>query len=448
MRGLRSEPARREGFTLIELMIALGVSMMLATAVLALFVGQSRALRHSQQTMETQDNVRVAMEMLARDLRNVGFFIPPAAALRVENDCGNSAGVDFDTGTNQFTVPGATGSAIATDGDIQGSNQPDGCPNGSDRIAVVYRPRLDFVQGSAPNPGQSHILNLPCPNLDCTVPFVLGGISGTTCGTTIESDPMLVCHRNDPLSCQWVTVQPRPGASGCAACTGRPTCQVFLREHPGGNPFTTPARWGSIGGQDNATFNSILHRTYQLRDVDGDGSTELAYSDDVGSLLTAGAAQDATWIPIANYIDDFQVAVAFSDAPTTFRNDVNVWNLGANCTAGANDVCLSSTTALPVAVRVTLVARTARKLFNENGQIIQGYRPAVEDNAPAPVPYNPLAAVPGGFAHCFGTEDCGCGGTTQTHYAGCTGNGNAEGFRRRIVTRTISLRNIGLSAGN
>jgi type IV pilus assembly protein PilW len=61
------------GMTLIELMIAAAVGLGVIGAALSMLVMSQKATTVNEQVVETQQNVRVAMEMLARDLRLASY---------------------------------------------------------------------------------------------------------------------------------------------------------------------------------------------------------------------------------------------------------------------------------------------------------------------------------------------------------------------------------------
>ena len=61
------------GMTLIELMIAAAVGLGVIGAALSMLVMSQKATTVNEQVVETQQNVRVAMEMLARDMRLASY---------------------------------------------------------------------------------------------------------------------------------------------------------------------------------------------------------------------------------------------------------------------------------------------------------------------------------------------------------------------------------------
>jgi prepilin-type N-terminal cleavage/methylation domain-containing protein len=64
---------RQTGLTLIELLVALSISSILIAAAYRTFTSQHKIYEVQNQVMEMQQNVRVAMDILARDIRMTGF---------------------------------------------------------------------------------------------------------------------------------------------------------------------------------------------------------------------------------------------------------------------------------------------------------------------------------------------------------------------------------------
>lgn len=61
------------GFTLVELMITLAISGIIIAAVYSAYISQQRVYLAQEQVAEMQQNARVAMDMLTRDIRSAGF---------------------------------------------------------------------------------------------------------------------------------------------------------------------------------------------------------------------------------------------------------------------------------------------------------------------------------------------------------------------------------------
>ncbi|MCF8126437.1 MAG: prepilin-type N-terminal cleavage/methylation domain-containing protein [Desulfotignum sp.] len=62
-----------QGFTLIEIMVALLISSVLATAIYSFFITQHHAYTVQDQVIEMEQNARAAMDMIRRELRMAGY---------------------------------------------------------------------------------------------------------------------------------------------------------------------------------------------------------------------------------------------------------------------------------------------------------------------------------------------------------------------------------------
>jgi prepilin-type N-terminal cleavage/methylation domain-containing protein len=72
---------RRAGFSLVELMIAVGILVVVVTAVMQSFVVQNKAYTVTDQVIEAQQSLRAVAWLLERDARMTGFLVPEAAAV-------------------------------------------------------------------------------------------------------------------------------------------------------------------------------------------------------------------------------------------------------------------------------------------------------------------------------------------------------------------------------
>jgi prepilin-type N-terminal cleavage/methylation domain-containing protein len=69
-----------QGFSLVELMIALGILGVVVAAVMQTFVAQNHAYTVVDQTTEAQQNMRAVASLLEHDVRATGFLVPEGAA--------------------------------------------------------------------------------------------------------------------------------------------------------------------------------------------------------------------------------------------------------------------------------------------------------------------------------------------------------------------------------
>jgi len=69
------------GFTLIELMIALVIFAVISLAAFSVLSSSQRTAVMNDQTVQVQRNVRLAMDLIARDIRMTGYGNPAAGSL-------------------------------------------------------------------------------------------------------------------------------------------------------------------------------------------------------------------------------------------------------------------------------------------------------------------------------------------------------------------------------
>ncbi len=72
----------QKGFTLTELLVAMGLSLMVLSAVYGVYRVQAHTVRAQEFKMEAQEDARAALDMMTREIRNAGFFptLTPCAA--------------------------------------------------------------------------------------------------------------------------------------------------------------------------------------------------------------------------------------------------------------------------------------------------------------------------------------------------------------------------------
>lgn len=94
MRKDRSQQWQVEkGFTLIEIMVGLLIAAIVVAAGFVVLTTTEKSTRANDQTVETQQNARIAMEILSKDIKLAGFGMlpPPAPAVAGPLAGGNCA---------------------------------------------------------------------------------------------------------------------------------------------------------------------------------------------------------------------------------------------------------------------------------------------------------------------------------------------------------------------
>jgi type IV pilus assembly protein PilW len=62
-----------EGFTLVELMVSMGIGMVILAAVTTTFMSQTRIYNAQEQINEMQQNARGALDIISRELKMAGY---------------------------------------------------------------------------------------------------------------------------------------------------------------------------------------------------------------------------------------------------------------------------------------------------------------------------------------------------------------------------------------
>jgi len=70
---LRSAGAGRDGFTLIELIIAMALGLIVLGAMYSVFTIQNKHFSSQEQIVEMQQNARMAIEIISREIRMAGY---------------------------------------------------------------------------------------------------------------------------------------------------------------------------------------------------------------------------------------------------------------------------------------------------------------------------------------------------------------------------------------
>lgn len=213
----------QQGVTLVELMVGAVVATTVIAAGFAVLSSSDKALTTNEQTVETQQNVRVVMEFLFRDIRQAGFGMNgpvgncPTAIVPADN---NTAGPDRGPDRISLVVPVGNPVGTATD--------PPWILNSDTTIgfSLLALPSALAVTNMASEAGGS----LTAPNATISI----GGTITTTvtatgsANLTVAAVPAPVAlKRNTPIYLlQCITYQIIPPPDPTGLCAGRSPCLV------------------------------------------------------------------------------------------------------------------------------------------------------------------------------------------------------------------------------
>lgn len=123
--------SRQQGFTLLELFVALSIGLFLFAGVMSVFVGLRTTSAETSSYGEMQENGRFAISLLTDDLMRVGFWGELSGDLN-QSVLQNIGDVSMTSdcvgeGINNGTFPGATGHFRVIWGDTVTNKQLFGC---------------------------------------------------------------------------------------------------------------------------------------------------------------------------------------------------------------------------------------------------------------------------------------------------------------------------------
>lgn len=361
-RGRHSDMSQA-GFTLLELLVGITIAVIVTAAAFTALTSSSKATRVNDQTAQTQQNARVAMELLSHDIKMAGYgMVGPV---------------------------GNCGTAI-----VPSDNNSGGGDAGPDSISMVVPTTISALSnnlvapfGAASNP----VKLVSAAGFSTGFVISIGGVTSASVSAIATNDltlssvvgaPAVFLTSTPVYLLQCVTYQViRPSDANAAICGGNSPCLA--------RGTAVPLLAGKID------CNGVGGSNVCMSVADGIEDLQLAYACDGCNTLVNGGVRDRV-------IDDQGVTNNAFDAGD-FVSDSN-WALAPMT---------------PDAIRLVLVSIVARETGNEQG-FGEGNVSMVNSSGPVIVQdHNP---------------------SSDTGYALAT----YQRFRRRLVTRTVEVRNIGL----
>jgi len=100
------------GFSLVELMVAMTITLIVSAAIYGLLTSGSNAFRREPELADRQQNIRVAMDLVARDVFNAGAGLPAFSQVFTLSDPAG-VGCTGAQGLNGCGAMGTLGAAAA-----------------------------------------------------------------------------------------------------------------------------------------------------------------------------------------------------------------------------------------------------------------------------------------------------------------------------------------------
>jgi prepilin-type N-terminal cleavage/methylation domain-containing protein len=349
---------RERGFSMVELMVAMVVTLVVSGAIFGLLSAGGNAFRREPEVADRQQNIRIAMDSIARDIENAGSGMPLVSQVFTHTDTPGTApgatgsGSPYLNGQGQQGVLGAAGQALR--GSPPAGTLADGSDNTdvleiliADAACPVYRTCLPVApDGSAAAAATRELI----PSGGC----LLSPASLNTRGLVLLTDNRLF------------TIQPaqlNAAGGGCGSASngnGSLTLQAALAEWPtAGGAALTPA-----SGVTALLYQARIVR-YAIATEVGDTTpslwrTDTGRYDSSGNAAAAPALGTGNWQLVARGIEDLQLE---------YMNGGGLWsnNPGVVAACAASGCTAADYGNVVRRVRITLSARTsAQQLQGES----------------------------------------------------------------------------------
>ncbi|MBI5902338.1 MAG: prepilin-type N-terminal cleavage/methylation domain-containing protein [Deltaproteobacteria bacterium] len=169
------QPMRKKGgFTLVELLIAMGMLAVVTAAIFALYNTQHRVTTIEEDVVDVQQNIRIALDAVARDMMSSGMGVAGGTnPISVVSDNGGLGGTDMVT-INTASLSGVMGriDADVTANVVAGTNI-------TFTVASASQANL-FTAGDV-----VRILNIPDKNQPLDTTFTVAAVDNTVPSVTL-----------------------------------------------------------------------------------------------------------------------------------------------------------------------------------------------------------------------------------------------------------------------
>ncbi len=322
----RRQAGPQSGFSLIELMVALTVTLVVSGAIYGLLSGGQSAFRREPELTDRQQNARVALNLIMRDIANAGSGMPKFIQTFSQNlnNCTNSTTCPVDTGRiTRPDVPAEVPDELEMLTNSGAKENEPACHTAGQGNST----QVTTVRNTGSSVGDNQIVLLFTTSGQWTIRNVVSTNSNNSSAGNCDGGPQ-ANHSNLNFN------------SGNNDTTGLNQPQGVCQPNGFGTVTSSPCE------VDQVSFATLVR--YRIR-VDASGVPVLQrFSSDDSSLLVAGVQSYQT---IARGIEDLEVEYTKANAP-------NTWILN-----GAPLVVNNDYTTLITQVRVTLIARAeGRKL--------------------------------------------------------------------------------------
>ncbi len=320
---------KQQGLTIVEVLIAITLSVMLLTGVIKIFSSTSQSYRVLDGLSRIQENGRFGVEMIARDIQMGGFYGCNDGS-SFTNYLNSNATLDY-----QFTHPVSGFNNVATTTPAT-LNNAGITPDAGTDVIVIRR-----TEGEP--------FRLASPTTNSNVVMEATSVIANSCADSsamingfCPGDIMMIADCKKSIIFQ----------SGSLTASGTGTAQIATITHPtAGTPGNSTASWGgdNITTQFTSDANSVV---YQM-------TTIVYFIQTVGGVPTLFKYQDGTSAALIDGVQDMQIQYG-EDTTGNGIADVYLDAFGINAT-NANRTRWNRI----VATRINLLIRSINNNLTE-----------------------------------------------------------------------------------
>jgi type II secretory pathway pseudopilin PulG len=346
------------GFSMVELMVAMVVTLVVSGAIFGLLTVGGNAFRREPEVADRQQNIRVAMDAIARDIQNAGSGMPLVSQVFTHTDDPlggpnpTGAGAPYLNGGGPQGVLGAAGQAAR--GAAPTGSGADGSDN-SDVLEILVGegscPVFHVCQPAGLNGG---------PVTPVTVRETIPAGGCMVSPAAVGSQGFVLLTDNRLFTIQPATVLAPSTACGAAsAINGALNLDAALAEWPTtGGAALTPA-----GGSNALMYSARIIRYLIAPGLDPLDPSPSLWRSETGRYTSAGLLYP---VPAAGATNPWQlIARGIEDLQVEYLNGGNLWsnNPGIVATCPAAGCAVSDYNNVVRRVRVTLSARALAPLL-------------------------------------------------------------------------------------
>lgn len=130
------------GFTLVELIIAMAISILVVTAVYSAYVTQNKVYNNQESVAEMQQNLRASLHSLTRDIRMAGYDLLGTAGSGFVNNVAFSNGDPSSPITENVL---SSNTQIAFTADMDGDGVIDTLPEDVDGNTIIDMTEMEQI---------------------------------------------------------------------------------------------------------------------------------------------------------------------------------------------------------------------------------------------------------------------------------------------------------------